>query len=38
MLVLLANIILLTKVDQEDNRLSRKKEEGVDNLDLANCQ
>lgn len=34
-LVLLADVVLLAKVDEKDNRLSRKKEEGVDKLDLC---
>jgi hypothetical protein len=36
MLVLLANVVLLAKVDEEDDRLGRKEEERVDNLDLEN--
>lgn len=33
-LVLLADVVLLAQVDQEDNGLSRQKEERVDDLDL----
>jgi hypothetical protein len=38
MLVLLADVVLLTEVDQEYDRLGGKKEERVDDLDLANCK
>jgi hypothetical protein len=34
MLVLLADVILLAEVDEEDDRLGRKEEERVDDLDL----
>lgn len=34
MLVLLADVILLTQVDQVDNWLSSQEEEWVDRLDL----
>jgi len=39
-LVLLADVILLTEVDQVDDGLGRQKVEGVDNLDLVeqDCQ
>jgi hypothetical protein len=36
MLVLLADVILLAEVDEEDDRLGRKEEERVDDLDLEN--
>jgi hypothetical protein len=35
-LVLLANVVLLAEVDEVDDRLGRKEEERVDDLDLAN--
>ena len=35
-LVLLAHVVLLAEVDEEDDRLGRKEEERVDDLDLAN--
>jgi hypothetical protein len=38
MLVLLADIVLLAEVDEEDNRLGGQEEERVDDLDLANCK
>jgi hypothetical protein len=34
MLVLFADVILLTQVDKVDDRLGSKKEQGVDGLDL----
>jgi hypothetical protein len=37
-LVLLADIVLLAEVDEEDDRLGGQKEERVDDLDLANCK
>jgi hypothetical protein len=35
-LVLLADVVLLAKVDEVDDGLGRKEEERVDDLDLAN--
>jgi len=37
-LVLLADVVLLAEVDEEDDGLGRKEEERVDDLDLANCK
>jgi hypothetical protein len=37
-LVLLADVVLLTEVDEEDDGLGREKEERVDDLDLVNCE
>jgi hypothetical protein len=37
-LVLLADIVLLAEVDEEDDRLGGQEEERVDDLDLANCK
>jgi hypothetical protein len=37
-LVLLADIIFLAEIDEEDDWLGRKKEERVDDLDLAHCK
>jgi hypothetical protein len=34
MLVLLSNIVLLTEIDEVDNRLSSQEEERVNELDL----
>lgn len=36
MLVLLADVVLLAEVDEEDNGLSGEEEKRVDDLDLAN--
>ncbi len=36
-LVLLADVVLLREVDEEDNRLGRQEEERVDDLDLEMC-
>ena len=38
MLVLLANVILLTEVDEVDDGLGRKEEERVDDFDLCSCK
>jgi hypothetical protein len=36
MLVLLADVVLLAEVDEEDDRLGREEEKRVDDLDLEN--
>jgi hypothetical protein len=38
MLVLLADVILLAKVDEKDNGLGREEEERVDDLNLESCK
>jgi hypothetical protein len=38
MFVLLADKILLAKVDEEDDGLGREEEERVDNFNLSDCK